>query len=358
MRCPRGHGAMSTVVRETPYDPIELDVCPTCRGTWFDRGELAAALQLPNPEAFAPDSPLLAGQEPSLPCPRNPRVRMFERKLSVPTATALRPLSLDQCAECGGVWLDGGEVPQAIAAVKDANLRPFLEDPETARMGSSALWLFMFFTGLPIEQWNPRARRPVMMPLLVVSCLVVFLWQVSRGADMLQSTVLEYGLIPARFFAGDWGSLFTSMFLHGSWVHLLGNLYFLWIFGDNVEDRLGRGRFLATYLLAGVAAAITHALLTPDKSLPEIGASGPISGVMAAYAVLFPRAQLISLIFVFRIRWRVGVWLLGWLGLQLLGAFLHKGGIAWWAHIGGFAVGAAMATRLRPPPLQARSSMA
>jgi membrane associated rhomboid family serine protease/Zn-finger nucleic acid-binding protein len=358
MLCPRGHGELVTVVRDTPYDRIELDVCRQCQGVWFDRGELAAATQLDNVAAFAPDSPLLTGETPSLPCPRNPRVRMLQRQLSVSVDKAIPPLELDQCSECGGIWLDGGELPSTIAALKDKNVRPFLENPETARMGSLPLYLFMFFTGLPIEQWNPRSRRPIVMPILVAACVLTFLWQVSGGAQSLQQTVLAYGMIPARLFQGDVASLLTSMFLHAGLAHLLGNMYFLWVFGDNVEDKLGRTRFLLLYLLSGIAAALAHAFFEADKTLPVVGASGAISGVMAAYAVLFPRTRLISLIFFFRVRWRTPVYLLGWLGLQILGVYLHKSGIAWWAHIGGFAIGALMAYRLRPPPLPVPSTIA
>ena len=358
MQCPRGHGPLVTVVRETPYDRIELDVCETCHGLWFDRGELAAAIQIDNASVFAPDSPLLAGETPSLPCPRNPRVRMFQRRLAISANQKGPSLALDQCAECGGIWLDGGELPTTVAALKDDRVRPFLENPETARMGSLGLYLFMFFTGLPIEQWNPRVRRPVVMPMLVAACVLVFIWQLSGGLPGLERSVLEYGMIPARLFRGDYAPLLTSMFLHGGVAHLLGNMYFLVVFGDNVEDRLGRARFLLLYLLAGVAAALTHAFFEPDKALPVVGASGAISGIMAAYAVLFPRTRLISLIFFFRVRWRTPVYLLGWLGLQIVGVFLHKTGIAWWAHIGGFLVGALLAFRFRPPPLRAPSTLA
>jgi membrane associated rhomboid family serine protease len=188
--------------------------------------------------------------------------------------------------------------------------------------------------------------------------VVTFLWQISGGVESLSRTTYDYGMVPSRLFQGDYASLLTSMFLHGGWAHLLGNMYFLWVFGDNVEDKLGRARFLFLYLLAGVAAAAAHAYFEADKSLPVVGASGAISGVMAAYAVLFPRTRLISLIFFFRVRWRTPVYLLGWLGLQVLGVYLHKAGIAWWAHIGGFIVGALMAYSLRPPPLPVPSTLA
>jgi len=348
MLCPRDRTPLTTVVRQTPRDRVEIDVCDRCHGAWFDRHELAAALGIGNLEAFAPESPLLEGDEASRPCPRNPGVRMHKRHLTLQDAS-LPKLEIDQCAECGGIWLDGGELPQTIAALRDQKVRPFLEDPEL-HGGSAALWLFMFFTGLPIEQWNPRARRPVVVPTLVALCVLAFLWQISGGAPTLQATVMTLGLVPARLFAGDYRTLVTYMFMHGGWAHLVGNMYFLWVFGDNVEDRLGRGRFLLLYLTAGVVAGLCFAVFEPNKDLPVVGASGAISGVMAAYAVLFPRTRLISLILFFRVRWRASVYLAGWLLLQIIGLELGQRGIAWWAHIGGFVVGAAFALGMRQRP--------
>ncbi|MEO6951974.1 MAG: rhomboid family intramembrane serine protease [Polyangia bacterium] len=358
MLCPRDRNALTTVVRDTPHGNIELDVCDRCHGVWFDRRELAEALRLDNLDAFAPDSPLLDGDRVSLPCPRNPHVRMRARHLVVGNDPRIPQLELDQCAECGGVWLDGGELPTTIAALKDAHVRPFLENHETAKMGSAALWLFMFFTGLPVEQWNPRVRRPVVMPLLVIACVLGFLWQLSGGETSLTASVLAFGLVPWRLFAGDWTSLVTYIFLHAGIAHLAGNMYFLWVFGDNVEDRLGRARFFFLFLGAGITAGLTHAVLSPDKSMPVVGASGAISGVMAAYAILFPRTRLLSLIVFFRVRWRASIYLFGWLALQVFGAFFTKQHIAWWAHIGGFAAGAAFAAKYRPQAPSAPSSIA
>jgi Zn-finger nucleic acid-binding protein len=160
MQCPRDRTPLQSSVQQTIYDRVEVDVCPTCHGIWFDQGELAAILQLENVDAFAGDSPLLSGDRPSLPCPRNPHVAMHERQLSVPSPNAPRPLKLDQCSECDGIWLDGDELKDMVARLRESNVRPFLENPETARMTGAGLWLFMFFTGLPIEQWNPPGPPP------------------------------------------------------------------------------------------------------------------------------------------------------------------------------------------------------
>jgi membrane associated rhomboid family serine protease len=195
---------------------------------------------------------------------------------------------------------------------------------------------------------------PVVMPMVVVACVVAFLWQMTVG---VQESVMHFGLIPQELFAGRTLPLFAHMFLHGGWAHLFGNMYFLWVFGDNVEDRLGRARFVVLYLLSGLAAGLAHAFLESDPTLPVVGASGAISGVMAAYAVLFPRTRLISLILFWRVRWRTSIYLGAWLAIQVFGAAMHQPGIAWWAHIGGFIIGGAIAWQMRPTPMQVQTSL-
>lgn len=148
----RDKTALTTAVRNTPHGNSELDVGDGCHGVWFDRRELSEVLKLANLEGFPRESPLLEDGRASLPCLHNPRVRMHGRHLSAGVEPRVPHLELDQCAECGGVWLDGGELPTTIAALKDAEVRPLLENPDTAKTGSIALWVFMFFTGLQIEQ--------------------------------------------------------------------------------------------------------------------------------------------------------------------------------------------------------------
>jgi membrane associated rhomboid family serine protease/Zn-finger nucleic acid-binding protein len=341
MKCPRCLSELRTTVEETPNDRIEVDVCPTCRGIWFDRFELEAMLQLPNVGAFGVDSPLLDGERPSLRCPRNPDAQMIERRLA--TDRTPRPLLIDQCPTCQGVWLDGGELEQLAEKLRADELQPFINvDPQRTNLGAG-LWLFMFFTGLPVEQWNPRTRRPLVLPLLVAACVAVFLLQQNDPDELMR-----YALVPARFLDGSWWMLLSHMFMHGGLLHIAGNLYFLWILGDNVEASLGRLRFLLLYVASGIGAALMQVASDPRSTVPMLGASGAIAGVMAAYAVLFPRARLISLIFFWRVRWPARVYLGIWFGFQIVYALVGEGGVAWWAHIGGFAVGLVAAWPQRP----------
>lgn len=347
MFCPRCLLPMKIAVEPTPKGRVELDYCPRCRGVWFDAQELGQVLGVENPGAFSHGSPLLSEPRPTqLPCPRHGHSPLAERTLVTEQLDKDRgpPLRFEQCLGCEGVWLDGDELAALAERLQTQRVQPFLQNPDTARTSGLALWLFMLLTGLPVEQWNPRVRRPVVTVALIVACTLVFLWQLGVG---LEQSVQIGGLYPAQM------TLFTlvsSMFLHGSLWHLFGNMYFLWLFGDNVEDRLGRGRALLLYLLSGLGAALCHVLLTGDRHMPVVGASGAISGVMAAYAVLFPQARLISLVILFRVRWRATTYLGMWLVLQVLGALFSDSSIAWWAHIGGFAVGATLARRLRPQP--------
>lgn len=213
---------------------------------------------------------------------------------------------------------------------------------------------------LPLRDNIPSRRYPVITVGLIAANVAVFLWELGQGWR-LQEHLLVWGIVPVRYTVGEvavlfnwWEQLvpfFTSMFLHGGWTHLLSNMWTLWIFGDNVEDRLGRGRYLALYLLGGVAAALLHIFTNADSTLPTIGASGAIAAVMGAYFRLYPHARVEMVIppFFFGPLFVVpAVVFLGWWfilqffngTLSLLADPSQVGGVAWWAHIGGFVFGA------------------
>lgn len=356
MLCPRCQKPMRATLEQGPSGRVELDVCPLCRGIWFDSGELALLTQVGNSELFDLQSPLLEGDTPTVPCPRHPTQRMIERQLAsarmgalasaTESAAGAKPLRIDQCPRCSGLWFDSGELEQLVTALRDSRMAPFLVDPKIMnRPTSGLLWMFMFLTGLPVEQWQPRLRRPLAVLTLIALCVGVFFWQLISPNQ--ESLVFEFGLIPDRLTMDNLVPLLTHMFLHGGLLHLLGNLYFLWVFGDNVEDRLGAARFVLLYFAAGLGAALCHVLLTNRTDIPVVGASGAIAGVMAAYAVLFPRARLVSLIFIFSVRWKTTTYLGIWLVYQVIGALMGTPGIAWWAHIGGFVIGAVIAWPFR-----------
>ncbi len=212
---------------------------------------------------------------------------------------------------------------------------------------------------LPLRDRNPSGSTPLMMYAIITANVVVFIIQLRLPHDALMQVAMTYGLVPAqvsRALRGEADLLraavipaFTSMFLHGGWFHLLANMWFLRIFGDNVEDRLGHVGFVLFYLVCGLGAAGLHLVLSPASEIPMVGASGAIAGVLGAYAVLWPGARVVTLIPFFFLPYLVElpafVVLFMWFLLQFLqgvatlGVEVAHGGVAYWAHVGGFVVG-------------------
>jgi len=212
---------------------------------------------------------------------------------------------------------------------------------------------------LPFRDHIRSRTNPWVTLAIIALNVAVFVYELSLG-PALEGFLQTYAVVPARFMellerSGGWAqaapSIVTSMFLHGGWLHLILNMWFLWIFGDNVEDRLGHVRYLLLYLAAGAAATIAHVAANSASTIPTVGASGAIAGVLGAYFVTYPRARVTTLIpiFVFIHIAELPAWVvLGmWFALQFLSGALSlattqasAGGVAWWAHIGGFAAGA------------------
>ncbi len=201
---------------------------------------------------------------------------------------------------------------------------------------------------IPLKDDNPRLAFPLVNTLLIVANIVVFLHQIFLPENETRMFIEEYGAIPGLIAGGShYSTLLTSMFLHGGILHILGNLLYLFIFGDNVEGLMGSARYFVFYILCGMGAALSHIWSDPHSSLPMVGASGAISGVLGAYMISYPKARVLVLlpIFFYISTFRVpalvvlGLWFLN----QLLSGFLRAedgmGGVAWFAHIGGFVIG-------------------
>ncbi len=204
---------------------------------------------------------------------------------------------------------------------------------------------------IPLYDTLRTRRFPLVNWLLIAANGVAFFYELQMGPSALNGFVRAWGLIPARLFGNPstvWVTIFTAMFLHGGWFHILSNMWVLYIFGDNVESRMGRLPYLVFYLLSGTAAALLEAYVLPTSQQPMIGASGAIAGVLGAYLLLFPQARIASLVPIFFIFTLVeipaAIFLLFWFVSQLFSGILSlegadAGGIAWWAHIGGFLFG-------------------
>jgi membrane associated rhomboid family serine protease len=200
---------------------------------------------------------------------------------------------------------------------------------------------------LPLRDHNPRQRFPLVTLLIVLANALVFLWQSALPPRAFEALLQSAGAVPREIMS--WHdfpppapvpvplTVLTSMFLHGGWLHLIGNMWFMWVFGDNVEDRLGRFRFIAFYLLTGTVGAVCQCLLMPTSDAPMVGASGAVAGVLGAYILTFPHSRVITLV----LWWPVDVPAWVFLGLWFLAQFFLGGasGIAWMAHVGGFLAG-------------------
>jgi len=209
---------------------------------------------------------------------------------------------------------------------------------------------------IPLYDTIHSRSFPFVNWMLIIANVAFFLIEVALGTDA-EWLVATFGVVPARLLANPGpdqiATLFSSMFLHGGWSHLLSNMLALFIFGDNVEDRMGGGRYLTFYIICGLIAALTHVFFNPDSRIPTIGASGAISGVLGAYLVLYPTARVITLIPIFFLPWFVEIPAVIYLGVWFLSQLLNGtlaiiigaqgfGGVAWWAHAGGFVAGIAL----------------
>ena len=199
---------------------------------------------------------------------------------------------------------------------------------------------------IPIHDSQPSYSKPFITIFLIALNVLVFLFQVSLDPFTRNDFIFAFGLVPDRF---HWSAVLTSMFMHGGWMHLIGNMVFLWVYGDNIEDILGHAKYLLFYLLCGAAAAMGQVLIAPDSHVPMVGASGAIAGVMGAYMVKFPHSRIVLagwFLIIFTIELPAYVVLLYWFALQFLSGFgsiadigAQRGGVAFFAHIGGFLAG-------------------
>lgn len=215
-------------------------------------------------------------------------------------------------------------------------------------------------TMIPLRDKNPSGKFPLVTFVLIVINVLVFIYQLSLR-ETLRPFIHRYALVPANiFFFGKTPGIsikhtflpfLTSMFLHGGWLHVIGNMWYLWIFGDKIEDRLGHVRFFIFYLVCGIGAAAAHVILNPNSTVPCVGASGAIAGVLGAYLISFPFARVVTLVPIFFyltvIEIPAVILLVFWFVLQFFSGTLSiaataqpgSGGVAWWAHVGGFIIG-------------------
>lgn len=228
---------------------------------------------------------------------------------------------------------------------------------------------------IPLKDTTPRRSFPFITVLLIAVNFIVFFHQLSLSPAAGNTFVRVYGLVPSRIqlalagrhysLAQGFVPLFTCMFLHGGWLHIIGNMWFLWVFGGNVEDRMGSTSYLLFYLICGLASGISQVAFSWGSAIPSIGASGAIAGVLGAYLVFFPGSRILSLVplLVIWFMARIPAWI--FIGLWFLVQFLsglgsfsntNSGGVAWWAHVGGFVLGAVLAKPFASSPRRRASA--
>lgn len=232
---------------------------------------------------------------------------------------------------------------------------------------------------IPLKDMSPRRSVPLMTILLIIVNVLVFFYQLGLPPRATEAFINMYGLVPARIQLALMGSprvtlgdalvpLFTCMFLHGGWLHILGNMWFLWIFGGNVEDRLGPFTYLLFYLICGIASGVTQTIFSWGSPIPSVGASGAISGILGAYIVFFPYARILTLVPLFILFFTARIPAAIFIGLWFVVQFLSgvgslgargaaaTGGVAWWAHVGGFVLGVVLAGLMKGRPADIYSS--
>lgn len=323
---------------------VAVHHCMRCQGT-FLRPAAATSVFGPGgaPVAWLADPAVRATRPSTL---RSPVDGQPMTAYALDGGTGL--FEVDVCMRSGGLFLDPGEARKLHHALAARPAQTARAPGEPERPGVLS-YVFQVLTGLPIEVQHPTRRTPWMTWLFVVGLIAAFVNQVAILAPMnkAQASVwlAHWAVVPDALVHGR-GLLgvLTHAFLHGGIGHLLGNLYFLWVFGDNIEDTLGRRRFIVLYLGAAVCGALLHTAVNPSSTAPMLGASGAIAGLMGAYLVLFPRVRVWMVLFFIRFQMSV-LWYLGfWVAMQAAMLWAQAQGIAtppvaWGAHLGGFCAG-------------------
>jgi len=349
MKCP----ACLSQLNQVKSKSAVVDVCPNCRGIWFDSGELAAFVRPLSASEQIPPEKIKLFKHRDVKSPYKVREKdrfcpKCGKKLKKFNFSYDSNIFLDKCENCGGIWADGGEVAAIASYLKEdptaTDVGRYLAEAMTCPdqgLSDSFAGYFLFVPRLviPISDDTPRERFPFVTVSLIALCVLAFLGQMSLKSNA-ENFIKEFGFVPARFFSIG---LITSMFLHTGVLHLAFNMLFLWLFGDNVEDRFSRLGYLVFCLCSGLFACFLHGIFNRGSSVPAIGASGMVSGIMGAYLIFYPQGKITMWCLGKTFEVSVVLYLGGWFIIQLASAFASKNGdisqIAWFAHIGGFFIG-------------------
>ena len=320
----------TAALQETSYHNQKIDVCRRCAGLWFEQGEFNAVLN--QQDTRRDDIDIEAALGPAI-IDTQMRCPECEQTLTRHHLMDNFALEVEACPYQHGIWIERDELK---AAEQSPQLQSSL-DALNQKRGWKA-WLFQFITHMPVEYNIRPANVPWVTYLLIILNTLLF---VAPRYDEQYNVLYEFGLmIPAQITQGaHWETLIYSQFLHASWIHLLGNMYFLWLTGDNLEDALGHFRFLAIYLLCCVVAAVAQTYSTPLSTNPVLGASGAIAGLFGMYLLWFRRASLTFMLYFFQKKVAPWFYFLIWIGISIYNMSQGAQGTAFIAHFAGFAAG-------------------
>tara|TARA_Y100000782_G_C10165564_1_gene257492 strand:+ start:340 stop:1449 length:1110 start_codon:yes stop_codon:yes gene_type:complete len=330
--CP--HCPTTALVR-TRYARENIDSCPSCEGLWFQNHELNSAIADFDNGDDDPDfisnlgAPLGISDRSCPSC--NEKMQCYH----------LLPdyqVEVDICHPCNSTWIDKHELDEVCHS-------PLLKEAlaEINQGVSWKSWLFEFLARMPVE-YNVRPRITPFVTWIILALNIVIFSTYATDPELMNSIFALFASRPADIVHGVhiW-TLITATFLHGGFMHLVGNMYFLWVVGDNIESMVGHKRYLGIYLLLGLGASLYSVIGNPLGTIPSVGASGAIAGLFGLYMLWFPYARFSFMIVAWQIKLPVWVYFLGWLGLNFLGMVTSGGGVDYRAHIGGFFIGCALA---------------
>lgn len=311
----------------------ELDHCPNCDGLWFDDEELSEAIR--HKHGLTDDYCVRQGFAEPL---KQHQYHCHRCDVPMQQFHLLKEylVTVDSCPNCNGSWVDGGDVRQVLAAPKLQQALAILNQKVCRKS-----WLFQFFTQMP-KEYNIKPHRTPWLTwsLVALNCLIYLLYGFNDAHT--EWVFSHFAFISMDILQGQsWWGFISYQFLHGSLWHLFGNMYFLWIIGDNLEDALGRWRFLGLYLLCGIAAALVElaARVMVGQELLMVGASGAVAGLFGMYLLWFRHASLTFMFVVWQKKLSPSWYFALWVAMNIFGLLLDDMGVAYWAHLGGFVAG-------------------
>jgi membrane associated rhomboid family serine protease len=336
---------------------VELDHCQRCKGIFLEPGEATKALTKNcEPSVWLAHKSTMHLGKSKLICPVD-----GEKMDAYIAASEHKAIEIDYCHSCKGLWLDASEGKKLPKITRENQLN----DEEQAKHEEPGIlsYLFQLLTRFPVEGYNPVRSYTYALYTIIATIVVCFIVQIAYFSNHGLQEIDLYravGIIPKQVLAGEqiW-TMFSHIFFHAGIMHLLGNLYFLYVFGDNIEDTMGSTKFLLIFFASAFLGAALHLALYPNSNIPMIGASGAISGILGAYLLLFPRVDVYVMIFVIRVKLNISFYLGFWIIYQVAMYFISHptgGGVAWLAHIGGFVCGLLLAGLMRnlSPVIQLR----